>query len=192
MNTTEKLKVFCNELDLISDNNILDITEEVLSSLPDAFFTKPASSSGHYHPIPCRVEGGLVYHTKLAVSVAVQMFDMYEVFDQINKDLVIAALILHDGFKYGVDGLSEHTTYDHPKLMNDYLVELSKAEGESKVRTEILLNLAGLIHSHHGRWNNDGELPIPFASLNIFVHECDYISSRLHKMNVPYGCYDSK
>lgn len=187
MDKTTKLEMFRNELDLIADNDVLNITEEVLSSLPEAFFTKPASSSGHYHPVECRGEGGLVHHTKLAVSVAVNMFDMYGEFNQYAKDLAISALILHDGFKYGLDGSLEHTTYDHPKLMYEYLVKLAESRTPFNPKDNILLRIAGLIHSHHGRWDNDGELPKPIASLNKLVHECDYISSRLHKMNVPYG-----
>ena len=80
-----------------------------VNNLPDYFFTVPASSSGKYHPSYALGDGGLVRHTKAAVSIAHELFNL-EMFPFTNEeqDLIIVSLILHDGLKQG-DGNGKRT-----------------------------------------------------------------------------------
>ncbi|KOC40970.1 hypothetical protein ADU86_13680, partial [Clostridium botulinum] len=101
----EQLKVFQTEINSINDPNIKQFTIKALESLPDYFWEVPASSTGKYHPQYALGEGGLVRHTKGAVKIALELFNNHTVqdFTSIQKDIIISALLLHDGCKSGIE-----------------------------------------------------------------------------------------
>lgn len=159
-----KLKVFEKELNFIKNNEIRSEIENVVNILPDYFFKIPASSTGKYHPNYALGEGGLVRHTKAAIGIAVELFrnNTVQNFNQYEKDCIIGALILHDGFKG-----EKHTEFKHPLKPSAYL--------NNKI-------IADAIASHMGEFNTskyeEGELPTPKTELEKFVHLCDYLASR--------------
>ena len=89
---------FEKEIGWIHSEKIAKFTTYCVNNLPDYFFTVPASSSGKYHPSYALGDGGLVRHTKAAVSIAHELFNL-EMFPFTNdeQDLIIVSLILHDG-----------------------------------------------------------------------------------------------
>ena len=105
---------FEKEIGWIHSEKIAKFTTYCVNNLPDYFFTVPASSSGKYHPSYALGDGGLVRHTKAAVSIAHELFNL-EMFPFTNdeQDLIIVSLILHDGLKQG-DGNGKRTVFDHP------------------------------------------------------------------------------
>lgn len=165
---------FKNELSFIKNNAIREIVEYDLDRLPKYFWMIPASSSGKYHPKYVQGYGGLVRHTKAAVKIAVELFPLYEFSDE-AKDLIVAALILHDGMKRGAD-YSDYTVHEHPELM----AKMVSFEWKSIEMYRMLI--ARLIHSHMGQWNTSKYsnivLPVPKAPTEKFVHMCDYLASR--------------
>ena len=64
MNQLDKIKLFYNELNSISDTNLREFATQLILHAPDYFFTIAATSSGKYHPEFARRVGGLVKHTK--------------------------------------------------------------------------------------------------------------------------------
>jgi len=95
-----------------------------------------------------------------------------------EKDLIIMALILHDGLKSGLIK-EKYTRTDHPLLVVDLLKE---NKSNLKLNEEELEDLCNMISSHMGPWNKhyDGNevLPIPKSAKERFVHMCDYLSSK--------------
>ena len=96
-----------------------------------------------------------------------------------DKDLIIIALLIHDGLKYGVGEKEQYTRFDHPILASDYVKEnVSKLS----FNEEDLNKVSSSIASHMGPWNtnsySDVVLPIPKAPMEKFVHMCDYLASR--------------
>jgi len=177
MNKTE---YFIKELNFIENYPIREITEKLIGQLPDYFFTVPASSTGKYHPEYALGEGGLVRHTQAAVRIANDLLRL-EMFKGLleKKDLIISALLLHDGLKYGYEH-QQFARADHPVLAAEFV----KNSLQSNVKeTEIINEIASLIETHMGQWNTDWKggteiMPKPQTKAQAFVHLCDYLASR--------------
>ena len=162
---------FNKELSYIKNNEILIMTEQAINMLPEYFFSVPASSSGKYHPSFSLGEGGLYRHTTFAVDIAINLFNIVE-FTQDEKDCIISALILHDGFKQGRVS-NGHTEKLHPIICANELDKLWK--NYNNCYKDVIINM---VASHSGRWNEKGKLPTPINKLEKFVHTCDYLASR--------------
>lgn len=177
----QKTAVFKNEMEWISDEKLKKFCETAVSGLPDYFFEVAASSTGKYHPAYALGNGGLVRHTKAAVTIAHELLqlEMFWKFTQTERDLILIALILHDGRKHGVEK-SKFTVAEHPVLAADYIKEVN--EKTSLLTEEQKRILAGLICSHMGQWNTDRYgnvlMPKPVTPMQKFVHLCDYLASR--------------
>lgn len=176
----EKKDYFNREYGYIKDANKREDLILLVSGLPDYFFEIPASSSGKYHPLFASGEHGLVKHTKVAVRMAFELLSNPGLnnFTDSEKDIIIMALVLHDGFKSG-KVKERYTRFDHPLLASQYVMEnkdkLSLSEEEISLLTRV-------ISSHMGIWNkdfNDNEvLPKPCDKYQRFVHMCDYLASK--------------
>lgn len=174
----DKTEVFRKELNYIKDDNIRTSAEVMVSLLPDYFFHISASSTGKYHPEYTLGDGGLVRHTKSAVRMAQELFGIYKIDDE-TKDLVIMALIIHDGLKKGIQE-AKYTRFDHPILIGEYLKENQDKLLLNEVQIERIIKMDA---SHMGRWNTNAYNPDIILSLPIsveekFVHMCDFLASR--------------
>ena len=178
----EKSEVFNTELNYIKDEKIRESARYLLDKLPDYFYTMAASTSGKYHPEFSLGEGGLVRHTKAAVRIAKELFrdNVFNTFEYGEKtqDLIIMALLLHDGFKQGLDA-DGHTAFDHPLIASEFVFSNIAKLPMNQLDT---LQVRRLIASHMGPWNKDKNgktiLPIPKRDDEIIVHLCDYMASR--------------
>ena len=156
-----------------------------MSLLPDYFFRVAASSTGKYHPSFALGEGGLVRHTKAAVKIAHELLglDMYSYYyTQNEQDLMLVALVLHDGWKHGPDAIAgKYTVAEHPIVCSSWIKNhaiLSSMLEENQINF-----LCGCIASHMGQWNKDYKLnrtilPAPRTPAQKFVHQADYLASR--------------
>ena len=150
--------------------------------LPDYFFEIPAASTGKYHPDFAQGEGGLVRHTKVAVRIAYELLNNNTVgakFTDKDKDLIIMALVLHDGVKSGMEH-NKYTKFDHPLLVSKLIME-----NKDKLSLEIddIRKMCSMIESHMGEWTYDSYqqkevLPKPRTAEQRFVHMCDFLASR--------------
>jgi|WetSurMetagenome_2_1015567.scaffolds.fasta_scaffold345065_1 hypothetical protein len=156
-----------NYIDKIINVEIRHNVELAYKSLPDYFHHGPASSSGKYHPRFSLGEGGLVRHVKFACDIAMELFRI-ATFTDIEKDIILASLILHDGLKYGFENF-DHTIKEHEDLMADHLQKLWSLPFEGKTA------VIDCIRSHMGQWATTKK---PSTKIEIFVHWCDYIASR--------------
>ena len=153
----------------------------MIEKLPEYFFEVEASSTGKYHPNYALGQGGLLRHTKAAVRVAYELLSDPAIGDKytdIEKDLMIMGLILHDGLKLGITK-EKYTRFDHPLLMAKYIEENKQ---ELELSNEELKLLQEVISSHMGPWTTDYNgnevLPKPKSKYQNFVHMCDYLASR--------------
>ena len=176
----EKIDYFNKEYEYIKNDKKKNDIKYLVSKLPDYFFEIPASSTGKYHPDFASTSHGLVKHTKVAVRIAKELLDNPGLnnFTDDEKDIIIIALILHDGCKSGMVK-EKYTRFDHPLIICDLINEnrskLSLNDDEVDLLTRI-------ISSHMGIWNKDYNgnevLPIPKDKYQRFVHLCDYLSSK--------------
>ena len=177
-----KINYFTKEISYVKDANLRKDLRILIGLLPDYFFTIPASSTGKYHPDFAAGDGGLVRHTKVAVRMAYELLNNDTVgwkFPDRDKDLIIMALVMHDGLKCGLEH-SKYTKFDHPLLVSHYIME-----NKDKVSMPIddLRKMCSLIESHMGQWNYDSYkqkevLPKPKTAEQRFVHMGDYLASR--------------
>lgn len=171
----DKSKIFEEEINLIKTGEIKNFVKDFLNQVPDYFFTAAASSTGKYHPSYALGEGGLVRHTKAATRIAFELFRInFFKYNQIEQDLILASLILHDSYKHGKNG-STYTVSEHPIIASEEILKFSSNINE-KYKEIIANNIA----SHMGQWNFDYKskkeiLPLPKTGMQNFVHMCDYL-----------------
>lgn len=164
----------------IHDEKLRECVQEQLNELPEYFWLTAASSSGKYHPAYCLGDGGLARHTIAACTIALEMFTISG-FTEEEQDIILAALILHDGYKHGI--IDEgHTIHEHPSLMYEHLMNKYWYECDKKRRSKQMTEVADCIASHMGQWTTSKYsstiLPEPETVMQIFVHTCDYLASR--------------
>lgn len=189
----EKKDYFNKEYSYIKDSKKVDDLKYLVSNLPDYFFEIPASSTGKYHPSFASSLHGLVKHTKVAVRIAHELLDNPGLnnFTDNEKDIIIMALVLHDGLKSGKIK-EKYTRFDHPLLVCDFIRE---HRSNLSLNDEELELLTRVISSHMGIWNKDYNgnevIPTPKDKYQRFVHMCDYLSSKKF-MNVDFDDIDIK
>ena len=176
----EKIEYFNKEYSYIKDNKKREDVKYLVNKLPDYFFEIPASSTGKYHPSFASSENGLVKHTKVAVRIAKELLDNPGLnnFKNNEKDIIIMAIILHDGCKSGIVK-ENYTRFDHPLIVSQLIKENRSNLSLNDEEMDLLIRV---ISSHMGIWNKDYNgneiLPIPKDKYQRFVHMCDYLSSK--------------
>ena len=172
----KNIKLFEREINLIVDEELrMAVKSYMEEAVPDYFWTDGASSSGKYHPQFAQGEGGLVRHTKAVVMFAEELLRMssYAYMKEEYKDYVIAACIVHDTMKYGIDKFDKAEYKNHAANAAYYFGEWCFAN-YGFVCSEFLLNA---IRSHMGQWSTERE-DRPFTNIDRCVHLADYMASR--------------
>ncbi len=177
----EKIEYFKKELEFIKNPKIRKSCEVMISLLPDYFFEIPASSTGKYHPEFTLGQAGLVRHVKAAVRIAHELLMdpvIGNKYTTDESDLMIMALILHDGLKSGLEH-NRYTQVDHPTLIKNFII---KNKDKLELTDSQVIFVGKVIESHMGPWNKDYDgneiLPVPKTKYENFVHMCDYLASR--------------
>lgn len=172
---------FDQEVNFIKDDRLASSLRKLILLLPDYFFEVPAASTGKYHPSFAQGDGGLVRHTKVAVRIAYELLQNPLIggkYTDNEKDLMVIALVIHDGIKSGMPK-EKYTRVDHPLLSGKFLEDNKASLSFTDSEIEFLKDV---IASHMGIWNKDFNgnevLPIPKTKYQNFVHMCDYLSSK--------------
>lgn len=176
-----KKEVFKTELNNIKNERIRRSAETFFEMLPDYFFTTAASSTGKYHPAFASGEGGLVRHTKVACYILNEILSTKTFGDEFTsdqKDLLLFAILIHDGFKHGVIE-DKYTKHEHPLIC---AICLRNAKADLELTDEEIEFVAAAVESHMGEWNtsnySDIELALPITSAQKLVHLSDMLSSK--------------
>ena len=120
-----KKEIFYDEINYIKDENLRKSLGELIELLPDYFFREPAASTGKYHPSYAQGEGGLLRHTKAAVRIGYELLSDLSIgkkYTSREKDLMLMALLLHDGFKKGLVE-ERYTRFDHPLIASKVILD---------------------------------------------------------------------
>lgn len=168
--------VFYMDIMSIRDINIREFTEKAVKLIPQYFYEVPASSSGKYHPKYALGEGGLLRHVQATLKIAKSLFNAFTL-TPYQEDIIIASLILHDGWKCGDGVIKEsdtilHTAPNHAEYAVNELSKLIDGTWE-QYHTDIL----SCINSHMGKWSTT-PLQYPNTVLQRTVHLIDYLASR--------------
>ena len=153
----------------VLENPTFQINGEKHSALP--LDVSPAGLS-HHHCYP----GGYIEHVVSTANLALAMCNSVEnvYHGKVNRDLVIAGVLLHDIFKPATYVLNENGSYSSSRLA-DYLDHLSLAIAEL-VRRDFPLELVHVVSAHHGDYG-----PIePHTIEALICHLADLMDSRLN------------
>ncbi|MCD6446073.1 HDIG domain-containing protein [Candidatus Bathyarchaeota archaeon] len=153
----------------ILENPKFKINKKEYSGLP--LDISPAGLS-HHHSYP----GGYIEHIVSTANLALAMCRSVEkvYHGKVNRDLVIAGVLLHDLFKPLTYVVKEDGTYNSSSLA-DYMDHLSLIVSEL-VRRDFPLELIHIVCAHHGDYG-----PIsPHTVEALICHLADLADSRLN------------
>lgn len=151
------------------ENPVFEVDGKVYSGLP--LDISPAGLS-HHHCYP----GGYIEHvvstTNLALALCNSVEKVYH--GKVNRDIVIAGILLHDLFKPVTYTANENGSYGSTSLA-DYMDHLSIVISEL-VRRGFPLDLVHVVSAHHGDYG-----PIrPHTIEALICHLADLMDSRLN------------
>lgn len=179
-----------DEINLIQTQEIKEFAEEALRLAPKYFWEKPSSSTGKYHPKQSLGFGGLVNHIRSCVYFAQVFIRAYtqepyilrnspkddRMLTKRQADHIIAAVLLHDVLKYGIDE-QKHTTKNHDK---DGATFVRTVAAHVELPKEDMLAIAYPVLYHMGQWSHKS---VPYKSIvdytipEMIVHLADMTSA---------------
>jgi 7,8-dihydroneopterin 2',3'-cyclic phosphate phosphodiesterase len=151
------------------ENPTFEINGKKHTGLP--LETSPAGLSHHHY-----YSGGYIEHVVSTTNIALAICDSVEkvYHGKVNRDLVIAGILLHDIFKPVTYAMNKNGSYSHTHLA-DYMDHLSLVISEL-VRRGFPLDLVHVVSAHHGEYG-----PIrPHTIEALICHLADLTDSRLN------------
>ena len=175
-------RLLIDECEVIKNERIKQFAIAAIEMLPEYFFTASASASGKYHPQYTLGEGGLARHTLAAVKIALHLLALEQYKGQFTDDecdCMIAALLLHDGWKQG-NSEEQQTVHGHPEICANWI--MSEKAFRNMLYDEHRKLVSKCIATHMGEWTVSDKSPVvlkkPSSKAQKFVHMCDYLASR--------------
>ena len=136
------------------------------------------ASINHHHPI----SGGFLKHITSMIDGANSLLKNYK---NLNKDLIISGIILHDiGKVKGLKFTSEGEYTDSGKLIGHIalgLEILNESLDDVKINDDLLLKLKHIILSHQGSLQNGTPVPPRFPEA-LFIHLLDTLDGKMDIM----------
>ena len=155
---TTVLDDFFKLADSIKTPEIKKFVYEGFNMIADDFWLVPTSSSGRYHPPESNITPmGLMVHNIKVCAISKKLMRFFGVTEQIEKDIIIGAILLHDSFKGGWNKDWNAMVKEHGYIAVSYLAEL-ELEPEY-IKSKLLL----CIETHMSRWAR------PFSSVTSFL-----------------------
>jgi hypothetical protein len=178
-----KKAVFKELLDKFETEEMRLYCEDMIECIPDYIFTMPSSTSGKFHNATQCKPHGQIYHIIMFGAIMNYRLSLKCNKDRFNhptlRDAMRCVPIFHDAVKCGWNG-STFTVHDHPMLAGAWVRE---TKVEHDIEDDIIKEMiARMCERHSGEWTSSKRskivLPEPETEMEIFVHECDILSSR--------------
>jgi len=146
----EKVASFEAELEMIFNKTVREFTRLCIIHAPDYFFEDcPSSSSGKYHPLDEISSDGTIIHTRKVFAMACELVKGLDC--EGNRDLVLAATIIHDLRKQGTGNGVGHTIKEHPDLAAKLVDEVQQAT--LILNDEQYIIIRNCVGFHYGPWS---------------------------------------
>jgi len=168
-----KADVLDKEIALISNNAIREFVKKSLENTPDYFYIGMASSTGKHHPACTCKKGGLIVHVKRAIYFISRLCLGLDI-KGIDKDIVLAAGILHDIAKVDKNKSTYEDYENHPiNACNYFAVDVVGLDDK------ILQKINNCICFHMGLWTPKCiKKPIEkYSKLEFVVYMADYLAA---------------
>lgn len=176
--------VFEKELVLIKDCETRDFVISVFDEMcPNYFWYVPASVTSPGHPPVCRLRGGLVQHTKLAVTFADTFLDMLNIAPaDVRYSQTIAATLLHDIMNRGATENDLETFESHGLATRNHGRYCAEQISMFMQLPPCSWPLIRAIELHMGQWTQDiTDYEVNELKTNTVIrttHLADYAASR--------------
>jgi len=151
------------------ENPTFELDGKKYSSLP--LDVSPAGLS-HHHCYP----GGFLEHISSTANIALAMCNSIEKIyhGKVNRDIVLACVLLHDIFKPATYSVNENGSYNSTSLA-EYMDHLSLVISEL-VRRDFPVEVVHAVSAHHGDYG-----PIrPHTIEALICHLADLMDSRMN------------
>jgi len=165
-----------DEVNSMENEKIKKLTLELLNKFESDFKEFPAAKSVHHSYV-----SGLAYHTYSMMNIAKAICELYPT---LNKDLLIAGVVVHD-----IGKVIEYTGYvatevtlegklkGHISIMNEEIGHIAKELG---IEGEEVLLLQHMTLSHHGLQQNGwGSAVSPLIIEANVLHQIDMMDASL-------------
>lgn len=165
---------------LIEDTELRMAVLDTICELPAYFWEAPATSSSEYHNRFARGECGLWIHVLMCATALEGVADSYVEQGRVTEeevDYARAAVLLHDGWKYG------ESWEEGDGAASDHDLQASAELRERGFPDSVVDAVA----AHMGPWY-DG--PSPESPLDQLVHQADMMGSRRHVTPAVYRAPD--
>ena len=155
---------------------------DMVAEIPDYIFTMPSSTSGKYHNATQCKPHGQIYHAIMFAEIMNYRLalkgNMEKFKSPAQRDAMRCVPFFHDAIKCGLNG-STYTVHEHPMLAGQWVRE---TKVEHDIDEKIKEAIARMCERHSGEWTSSKKskvvLPEPENAMELFVHECDILSSR--------------
>lgn len=178
MELEKRLEYFKHEFKLIARKYVKDFVKACINDAPDYVFEDcPSSSSGKYHPIEELGPDGTLLHTRKVVAAA---YDYTRALDcEQNRDLVVAAAILHDLAKQGLI-TKGHTVKEHPQIMAELMRSVYERGFVDKIPQQDFAVMYNAVFFHYGLWTDKRYVKpmYQYSPEELCVYLSDYIVSK--------------
>lgn len=173
----EQLSMEIHEyIESIDDEVLKLVVQATIESVESQFFVYPAAAKNHHEFV-----GGLAYHTLEMCRLADKIL---EVFPQVNRDLLISGILVHDVCKvdeYVSPVVVEYSTagklLGHISMAQAKIYEIAKQlEVEN---TEQVMLLRHMVLSHHGQYEF-GSPVLPLIVEAEVLNILDNLSARVY------------
>ena len=156
----------------------LDMVQEI----PDYIFTMPSSTSGKYHNKTQCETYGQIYHIYMFSEILNYRLNLKGNKEKYNnpilRDCMRCVPAFHDAVKCGWNG-SKYTVHEHPILAQEWV---SNTTVEHDIDVKLKRLIGDMCAAHSGEWIENKRsnivLPEPKNDMELFIHECDILSSR--------------
>lgn len=182
MTREEKIAVFAPYLEKFETEEMRLYCEDMVEQIPDYIFEIPSSTSGKYHNQTQCLPHGQIYHIIMFAEVMNYRLGLKGNKTKFKyptqRDAMRCIPFFHDALKCGIKE-SPFSVHNHPMLAGQWVRE---AKVEHDIGSELKETIARMCERHSGEWTTSKKmklvLPEPENEMELFVHECDYLSSR--------------
>lgn len=169
--------ISCDKLRTLSDCFMND------EALVEALCGAPAGVRAHH-----AYQGGLIEHIVSMAEVADRLCGLYS---QLNRDLLLLGVLLHDLGKVRELSWDPALVYTDEgqllghmniaiEILNEKLLEARGEMGGTEVDAEDVLRLKHMILSHHGSLEH-GSPRVPMTPEAMVLHQIDNLDAKLHE-----------
>ncbi|MBA60923.1 MAG: CMP-binding protein [Planctomycetaceae bacterium] len=173
-------------VDSVSDDHLRSLSQQYLDTpaIMDKFTQAPAGIKNHH-----AYQGGLLHHVVSLMELADSVVRHYP---QVNRDLVLAGVLLHDLSKTDELTYQRSLEYtDEGQLLGHLVmgveligkqIEIWEAANEKTFPHDLAIQLKHLIISHHGQYDF-GSPKLPMTLEALVLHVIDNLDAKVHQFS---------